>query len=234
MKLSQKLRMKGEGVTGSKDPYWSDVLIYLPFTENFLDKKNPDRLTIVNGTFESQLTDSCLKLNNINANNYSTHDLVNIGPGNFTIEFYINYKHPGNSVTRKIIFGNTKTNNQNEGFLVGMGRNYGNPYLDIRFGSNISVASNSHSSIFLTDTFVHVVLVRNNNTFLTFINGTKVNEYINTEPNFGLLTNTTPFTMNNYNSYNGVDGMIIADIKHLRITKIARYLENFDPNNILY
>jgi hypothetical protein len=226
--IKGSMKKKNVAVTGSGDPYWSNVTLLLTGDSNFADLSSGNTtVTQVGGgrieTGVKKFGAGCIDLST--ANSYLVLDpaVMNFGTGDFTMEAWI-YKTSATSWFN--IFGaggTTKSNTASSGstsnIAVGFaGDGSGNTYETWLGGSqNVTTVS------LPTAQWVHVAFTRSSGTVRTFINGTVVTSYTNTN-NISTPVNafigTWPHAVTGYTLQGYID--------EIRFTKgVARYTANY-------
>jgi len=189
------------------DPYWTNVSTHLTFDDEILDKRNPSRTFINNGVSYSSSPAKFGKSGYFSG--YSVkcmEDLLNFGSGDFTVEMWI---YPTNTSAY------TEFIRSNSDFLF-----RSTPTRQLQFESSLGTLTTS-ANVINVNTWYHVALTRNGNTFSIWRNGSQVAT--------ATLTGTLAgATRTEIGAINDVSEPFIGYMDELRITTgVARYTSNF-------
>ncbi len=152
----------------------------------------------------------------------SASNEFNFGSGNFTVEFWLRQNSTPQSGSR--VFQTSENNDTSSGVDIYYPTNSNSLLAKLSDNSNNTVVL----SLGATDTSVwnHYALVRQNNTFITYRNGVRLaseNRSLNLAPSSGNVVIGGNATI-------GANRSINAYIDDFRVSRSARYIDNFIPS----
>lgn len=207
-------------VLGVKDPLWANVSALLHFDGPHASLSFPDatgRVWTRNGNVEVSTAKS--KFGGASGRFYggriqATADAGFVfGTGNFTIEAWVCFHTAGR--------GYLYSNNTNSAAII---LNQSTGIVEI-YGPSSWVINSTTGGAFALDTWYHLALVRNGNTWRVYRDGVQVGTATDSR-SWGVATGTTDIGMN----ATGTATPLLAFVDELRITKgVARYTANFTP-----
>ena len=214
------------GSTGAGDPYWNNVVLYLPLTgtngqTTFTDVSQYGHAITRNGNTVIS-TAQFPSLTGVGSSAYfdgngdslsvSSSAVFSLGTGDFTIEFWAYLNTIDNFDTIYIHGNNTGTIQL---FFVG-GK--------LRYNNNLVAAILDTVTIIPTGQWIHLAIVRYSGTARWYINGlldSTATDLTNWPTPLAALT----LGRDPVNSGRDINGYL----SHLRQTKVARYTTNFTP-----
>jgi hypothetical protein len=175
-------------------------------------------------TAQSKFGNSSLYLNGINQYLVIPYDSsFDFSSGDFTVEFWV--KFPSAPKPTQTFAGMANTTIEKSPSDVQWGIYTSSGIIDSEVCSGQIQYTGNSSSVPSIDTWYHVAIVKNGTTFLQFINGiltssTTCSATLNSNTAFGMLIGVDTWSNAYANCY----------MDEFRISKIARWSSNFDPN----
>ena len=218
------------------DPYWKEVVYYAKFENattqddaGIISPSTNGTLSLVSGKFGRALSKG-------SGSNYltlapSSNTRFNMGTGDFTVEFWINFtaNYPGSGnyaalCLNSLINGTSGSQDGGTWISIQGGVSVTTKWrLGFYNGSFTGGISSDHPSELTPGTWYHFACCRSNGTILGFLNGAMAT--LGTMSRSILTTGPAYLANDYYNEYNY--GALFDDV---RITKgIARYTQSFAP-----